>query len=135
MLASWGYEAAVAYDGAEALRAARAQRPRVVLSVLVLPGLDGCGLAACLRAELPGAALVAVTTQGRPADRLRSREAGFCGHLVKPADPDRLRALLAALAGWRQDQCDPFPKGPTPAAHPPSVRPPAADTAARGEDG
>jgi CheY-like chemotaxis protein len=101
LLACWGYEAAVAYDGAQALRAARAHRPRVVLSELVLPGLDGCRLAGRLRAELPEAALVAVTTQGRPADRLRSREAGFCGHLVKPADPDGLRALLAALAGWR----------------------------------
>jgi CheY-like chemotaxis protein len=38
--------------------------------------------------------LVAVTGYGQAEDRLRSREAGFDHHLVKPVDIDALRRLL-----------------------------------------
>lgn len=34
---------------------------------------------------------------GMPADRERSREAGFLAHLTKPLDLDELQALLAQL--------------------------------------
>jgi CheY-like chemotaxis protein len=38
-----------------------------------------------------------MTGYGMEEDRRRSREAGFDHHLVKPVDPDGLRALLAGL--------------------------------------
>jgi two-component system CheB/CheR fusion protein len=37
---------------------------------------------------------VAITGFGLDADRRRSREAGFDHHLVKPVEPELLRALL-----------------------------------------
>ncbi|WP_434132438.1 response regulator [Methylocaldum sp. GT1BB] len=63
-----------------------------------LPGLDGYEVARRLRAlpELEGALLVAMTGYGQDEDRDRSRTAGFDGHLVKPVDLDRLKALMAA---------------------------------------
>ena len=41
------------------------------------------------------ALLVALTGYGQPADRQRSREAGFDEHLLKPVDPAALDALVA----------------------------------------
>jgi CheY-like chemotaxis protein len=40
--------------------------------------------------------LVALTGYGLPEDHRRSREAGFDAHLVKPVDPTRLAAVIAA---------------------------------------
>jgi DNA-binding response OmpR family regulator len=42
--------------------------------------------------------LIALTGWGQASDRLRSREAGFDTHLVKPVDPEELIALLHRLS-------------------------------------
>jgi len=41
--------------------------------------------------------LVAVTGYAEDEARLRSREAGFDHHLVKPVDPDAILAMLASM--------------------------------------
>jgi CheY-like chemotaxis protein len=43
------------------------------------------------------ALLIALTGYGQKEDRVRSTEAGFDHHFVKPADP---RAIQDAIAGW-----------------------------------
>jgi CheY-like chemotaxis protein len=98
LLRLWGYDARVAYSGPEALEMARAYRPGAVLSEVRLPGMDGCDLARRLRRELGAVTLIAVTGCSQPADRVRTQEAGFDRHLVKPADPHQLRELLAFAA-------------------------------------
>ena len=50
------------------------------------------------RADLDGARIVALTGWGQEADRLRSKEAGFDHHLVKPVDPEVLGRLLVSPA-------------------------------------
>jgi CheY-like chemotaxis protein len=96
----WGYEPRVARDGRQALTAAVDFLPDVVLLDLALPGLDGYGLAACLRADpqLADTALVAVTGYADDDSRRRSGEAGIACHLVKPVDPAEIQALLMGLA-------------------------------------
>ena len=93
-----GHEVAVAYSGPDGVARATAWRPDLVLCDLGLPGLDGYGVAAALRqhAATAQARLIAVTGYGQDEDRRRSREAGFDHHLVKPADPHALQALLQA---------------------------------------
>jgi CheY-like chemotaxis protein len=96
LLRLWGHDCRTAPDAAEALAAARAFRPDVVLLDLVLPGPDGCAVARRL-ADAPAGhrpLLVAVTGLGRPEDRRRAREAGCAALLLKPADPDELRRLV-----------------------------------------
>src|SRR5260370_35333328 len=70
LLRLWGHDVRVAGDGLEALAAAAAFRPDVILLDLGLPGLDGCGVARRLRrAGGPGRALVgAPSAGGRGAD-------------------------------------------------------------------
>lgn len=63
-----------------------------------LPDTDGCDIARSLRARAgtAGALLIALTGYGQPDDVARSRAAGFDHHLVKPADPDHIAALIEA---------------------------------------
>jgi CheY-like chemotaxis protein len=80
------------------VRVAGEVRPRVVISDIGLPGLDGYGVAAALRRDpaTAGALLIAVSGYGREEDIQRAREAGFDHYLVKPAAPEELVRLLAA---------------------------------------
>jgi PAS domain S-box-containing protein len=91
-----GYQTHTAHDGPAAVDAARAFRPEVALLDIGLPGLNGYEVARRIRKELglKDAILVALTGWGQDEDRRRAREAGFDHHLVKPVDPQELRALL-----------------------------------------
>jgi PAS domain S-box-containing protein len=96
LLELFGHQVRVVHDGIAALEVARAFRPEVALLDIGMPGLNGYEVAQRLRQEMDGPlTLIALTGWGQDEDRLRSREAGFDHHLVKPADPDVLKMLLA----------------------------------------
>jgi signal transduction histidine kinase/DNA-binding response OmpR family regulator len=98
-----GHEVRTAPDGISALEVAEGFRPDVVLLDIGLPRLDGYEVARRLRLR-PGAEgvrLVSLTGYGQSEDRLRSREAGFDHHLVKPVSLAVLQALFAALRPGR----------------------------------
>ena len=75
--------------------------PDVVFLDIGMPGRSGYDIARSLRAHGTSPAIVAVTGWGQPADRERTREAGFDEHLVKPPRLDDVRRLCAA-AGQRR---------------------------------
>jgi DNA-binding response OmpR family regulator len=105
VLELWGWEVSVAHDGMSAVESIRASRPAVALIDIGLPELSGLEVARLLRAE--GAAprlLVALSGYGEERDRRLSREAGFDRHLVKPVDPEILRATLTPFAGQNPRQ-------------------------------
>jgi signal transduction histidine kinase/CheY-like chemotaxis protein len=92
-----GHEVRVAYDGEQALRVAGAFRPDLAFLDIGMPRMDGYQAARALRA-LPGMGrlrLVALTGWGAVQDRERSRAAGFDHHLLKPAFPEQVQAILA----------------------------------------
>jgi CheY-like chemotaxis protein len=95
-----GHETRVVYTGREAVAAAHAFGPDVVLCDLGLPGLDGCGVARQLRDDPRTAAvrLIAMTAYDSPEARRRSADAGFEKHLAKPVSPTELLALLSLSA-------------------------------------
>src|SRR5439155_24887977 len=98
----FGYEVQTAYDGAAALQAAEEFEPDAVLLDIGLPELDGFQVARALRNGDPEhrRLIVAVTGYGTPNDRRQSRKTGFDLHLIKPADPVELKALLAIHAAF-----------------------------------
>ncbi len=98
LLEFFGYEVWVAATGPEGVRLARSRRPDIVLCDIGLPGLDGFGVAAALRADPATAAarLVAITGYGTDEVRRRCREVGFDRYFTKPVDPDVLVGLVAA---------------------------------------
>ena len=95
LLAHWGCDVRLAYEGAGALEAVRARRPDLVLLDLGMPGMDGYQVAKRLREEggdrLP---LVALTGYDQDEARVRAREAGFDYHMVKPVDPMEIKNLV-----------------------------------------
>ena len=91
-----GHEVYEARDGAIGVEEARRLRPDFALIDIGLPGIDGYEVARRIRADVPGARLVAVTGYGQPDDLERARAAGFDVHLVKPVDPLQLQKVLSA---------------------------------------
>jgi CheY-like chemotaxis protein len=97
LLQIWGYEACLAFDGRAALNAFETFAPQVVIMEIALPHLDGWKVAQLLRQANPTSSLLllALSGYGRDEDQARSLDAGFDFHLVKPADPFVIQALLA----------------------------------------
>ncbi len=106
-----GHQAWVTRGGREALGAAAAIPPDVVFLDLQMPGLDGWEVAKRLRPRrgVRRPLLVAVTGRDREEDRRRSSEAGIDVHLVKPADPQEVLAVLARFAPRRTHVGGPLP--------------------------
>jgi CheY-like chemotaxis protein len=100
LLQVFGHESYQAADGFEAVAAAEATQPDVVLMDLGMPGMDGCEAARIIRRSSWGADVVLVAQTGRDDEEVRQRtiEAGFDYHLVKPVEPAKLRELLAEFA-------------------------------------
>jgi len=95
-----GHDARMAFDGVIAVKVALEFLPNVVLLDIGLPGLDGYEVAKQLRQEssLVDVVLVALTGYGQETDKLRSQDAGFNHHLVKPADFSKVQQVLATVS-------------------------------------
>jgi signal transduction histidine kinase/ActR/RegA family two-component response regulator len=91
-----GHDVITASDGNEAVIAALRALPAVIMLDIGLPQLDGYEVAKRLRAapELASVLLIALTGYGQPEDRIRTREAGFDLHLVKPVDLDEIKRVI-----------------------------------------
>lgn len=99
LLQSWGYATLVAHDGPSALQLLDSRQVALGLLDIGLPVMDGYELAQAIH-RLPrqgDTPLVALSGYGQERDRRRSRESGFCEHLVKPVDIERLAQLLEGL--------------------------------------
>ena len=106
-----GHETQVAFDGPGALDAAERFRPHLIFMDIGLPKLDGYDTCRRLR-TLPwgrGTVIVALTGRGHPEDRLRSEEAGFSHHVLKPMGTEELERVLADLPTDRPTAYPPPP--------------------------
>jgi CheY-like chemotaxis protein len=94
-----GHKTWMAHTGPTALAAALEHQPDVMLLDLGLPGIDGYEVAQRIRQQslLHEIVLVAMTGYGQETDRLRSQEAGFDHHLIKPADFGKVRQILMTV--------------------------------------
>ena len=99
LLAS-GYDVRTTHDGQSALQAALDFCPNVMLLDIGLPGMDGFEVATKMRQQrtLRSLVLIAMTGYGQESDRLRSQNAGFDYHLVKPTDFKKLHQILATVS-------------------------------------
>jgi len=85
-----------AADGAQALEAVTRSRPSLVLLDVMMPGVDGWGVAEQLAADDQTRQIPVVFLSARAAyeDRLRAQELGAVGYVVKPFDPLELAGLV-----------------------------------------
>ena len=98
LLAGWGYEVIEAADGREALDRAIQNRPTVIVTDLVMPGMDGLALLEALRAELPASTVIVLTGYGTIETAVAAMKEGAYDYLTKPVDVRRLSALVAKAA-------------------------------------
>jgi DNA-binding NarL/FixJ family response regulator len=87
-------------DGREAVAVAERERPDVVLMDLVMPRLDGVQAMRELRARVPRARVIVLTSFLDDDRLLPAIRAGAAGYLLKNVEPSELaRAVRAADAG------------------------------------
>ncbi len=94
-----GHEVLAAANGEEALAAAQAHTPDLVLMDVQMPGIDGIAALRRLRADPRTATLkvVALTALAMKGDRERLIAQGFDGYLEKPIRYKEFLASVAAL--------------------------------------
>lgn len=99
-----GYKVITAYNGNDALRLARENRPDLIVLDLMLPGIDGLEICRTLRGEsdVPIIMLTALSTDD---DRLTGLDIGADDYVTKPFSPRelaaRVRAVLRRMPGER----------------------------------
>jgi two-component system alkaline phosphatase synthesis response regulator PhoP len=109
-----GHRVLCAYDGVEALRLAREERPQLVVLDLMLPVLDGLHVCRTLRSEsdVPVIMLTAKTTEG---DKLLGLELGADDYVTKPFSPRELAARVKAVL--RRTPTESLQRGPAQVTH------------------
>ncbi len=95
-LSDHGFEVEAAASGEEALAAAAARRPDVVLLDLGLPGLDGFAVLTRLR-ESSRAAVIVLSVMADERDKVRALDLGADDYLVKPFGLEELLARIRAV--------------------------------------
>jgi two-component system NarL family response regulator len=89
---------AEASNGQQAVELYRQHRPDVALLDIRMPGMSGVEAAAAIRAEFPGARLIALTTYGGDEDIRRALAAGVQAYLTKDVLHDELLNAIRAVA-------------------------------------
>ena len=98
LLRGRGWRVTAVADGAAALAAARRERPSLVLSDVMMPGLDGFALMRALRADPATSTLPVILLSARAGEeaRIEGAEAGADDYLVKPFGAQELLARVGA---------------------------------------
>ncbi|HEV7819803.1 MAG TPA: ATP-binding protein, partial [Burkholderiales bacterium] len=100
LLELMGHRAHVAYDGPNALEAAKKYRPEIIFLDIGLPGISGYEVARRLRQDdaSKNARIVALSGYGTVEDKKRSLAVGFDAHIVKPIDMEEINRILRQAA-------------------------------------
>lgn len=98
-LAKAGYRVSTAANGTDALRAAREERPDIVVLDLMLPGVSGYDVLAELRRrdETRDVGVILLTARREEVDRIRGLTLGADDYLTKPFSPHELALRVGAL--------------------------------------
>jgi putative two-component system response regulator len=99
-----------ASDGSAGLDRAREEHPDLILTDVMMPGIDGFALAEALRGDertsrIPFIFLSGEVTEGRQA---RAHEYGALAFLAKPVDVRALAALVAGVFASRRASARPM---------------------------
>jgi DNA-binding response OmpR family regulator len=111
-----GYRHRSAFNGNDALRFVREQRPDLLVLDIMMPGLDGLTVCREIRRtdDIP---IILLTARGEEVDRILGLELGADDYIVKPFSPRevvaRIKAVLRRIGEQRTS--------PSPVLHFPSL--------------
>jgi two-component system NarL family response regulator len=84
----------VASDGWQSIGLARELKPDVILMDIRMPSCDGLTATRAIKAEMPDARIIILTTSTEDGDLFEAIKSGACGYLLKSIDTDELVAAL-----------------------------------------
>ncbi|MEP9355922.1 response regulator [Xanthobacter sp. KR7-65] len=98
-LTKLGYDVSAAREGKEAYDLAIAERPDILISDIVMPGMDGYELCRRLKSTpgLDQTPVILVTSLSQPQDVLAGLEAGADNFIIKPYDEQILSSRITYL--------------------------------------
>ncbi|HET9269860.1 MAG TPA: sigma-54 dependent transcriptional regulator [Vicinamibacterales bacterium] len=102
LVRTWGFTAASASDGQEALERITEFRPTIIISDLVMPRMGGLDLLRALASDGGEYTIVILTAQGTVETAVEAIKEGAYDYLTKPIEPQRLKILLDKIVE-RQD--------------------------------
>ena len=98
LLTSEGIEVVgLAYDGLEALGAARRTQPDLILMDIQMPRCDGVAATRLIKAEMPACKIVMLTMSENEQDLFEAVKSGASGYLLKRLDAEEFFAYLVEL--------------------------------------
>ena len=101
ILKTKNYVAEAAYEAASALEICNQRPPDLVISDVVMPGMNGVEMAVIIRSRFPNCRILLFSGQAATADMLE--EARHRGHqfelLAKPVHPEKLLEKVSELVG------------------------------------
>ncbi|OIJ41448.1 response regulator [Massilia timonae] len=95
-----GFAVSTAVNGDEAIERIRAERPELILMDVVMPGSNGFQVTRAIARdpELAALPVIICSSKNQETDRIWGMRQGAKDYLVKPVDPERLLASIAAVA-------------------------------------
>jgi two-component system, cell cycle response regulator DivK len=94
-----GYDVVTVGDGAQAVEAASAQVPDLILMDMLLPKMSGYDATRAIKSDpaTAGVTIIALTAYSMKGDRERILEAGCDGYISKPIDPETFVSQMEAF--------------------------------------
>ena len=82
-----GYQVSVAYNGQEALDSIKKQKPNIVISDVLMPGMDGYQLCKHIKEDenLKDIIVILLTVLSDPTDVFKGLECGADDFIIKPS--------------------------------------------------
>jgi CheY-like chemotaxis protein len=98
-----GYSVEFARDGAAALVRAQELRPKIVVTEILVPGMDGLSLCRALKSDVRTKSIVVLVFSHLHAED-RALEAGADAFIVKPLEEERLIDIVSKLLELNQER-------------------------------
>lgn len=102
MLEDHGYDVAIASNGEEAKRTVAERRFDLVISDLVMPGMNGLELLPLLIAAMPGVPVIMVTGFASISTAVEAMQRGARDYITKPCDNNELLIKIERALGERE---------------------------------
>ena len=101
VLEDYDFNVTTAIDGVEGLEKFAEGSPKVVITDINMPRLDGFGVIEAIRggSRNKTVPIIVLSTESAAALKDRARKAGATGWIVKPFDEDSLVSVLKRITG------------------------------------